>query len=108
VDLPQESQIHLVFHSSQLKSFTPDHTPIYSSLPVLMDFSAIILEPDEILEHRLVKKENTIVPQVHVKWCGLPVDATSWEDWYVLLERFPSLSSWGQDASSMGGGGCNA
>jgi hypothetical protein len=40
-----------------------------------------------------------------MKWCGLPVDATSWEDWYVLLERFPSLSSWGQDASSMGGGG---
>jgi hypothetical protein len=99
-----DSQIHPVFHISQLKSFTPDYTLVYSTLPTLTDFFAASLQPDAILERRIVKKGNAAVPQVLVKWCGLPGDITSWEDWYVLLQKFPSLSSWGQEVSSAGGG----
>jgi hypothetical protein len=77
LDLPSGSQIHHVFHTSQLKSFTPDHNPVYSALPTLTDFSAAVMEPEEILEWRLDKKGNTAVPQVRMKWKGLAGDSTS-------------------------------
>jgi hypothetical protein len=32
-----------------------------------------------------VKKGGKAVPQVLVKWTGLPQEAATWEDWYVLL-----------------------
>jgi hypothetical protein len=52
-----------------------------------------------------VKKGNSAVPQVHVKWQGLPDTATSWEDWYVLKAKFPEAAAWGQAESQAGGGG---
>jgi hypothetical protein len=51
-----------------------------------------------------VKKGNEAIPQVKIKWLGLPDVATSWEDWYMLLKRFSEVSSWGQDGSPSGGG----
>jgi hypothetical protein len=64
LDLPERSQIHPVFHVSQLKPFTPDYTPVYSDLPVLVDFSQEQLLPEVILERQLVKKGNAATPQV--------------------------------------------
>jgi hypothetical protein len=52
-----------------------------------------------------VKKGNSAVPQVHVKWQGLPDTATSWEDWYVLKAKFPEAAASGQAESQAGGGG---
>jgi hypothetical protein len=43
-----------------------------------------------------VKKGNTAIPQVRVKWQGLSEEATSWEDWNVLVEKFPDEASCGQ------------
>jgi hypothetical protein len=72
LQLPAESQIHPVFHVSQLKDFRPDFTPIFSTLPVSTDFSVVNLTPELILERRLVKKGNAATPRVRVKWQGLP------------------------------------
>jgi hypothetical protein len=47
---------------------------VYSTLPTLTDFSVATLQPDVILERKLVKKGNIAVPQVLVKWQGLPGD----------------------------------
>lgn len=69
--LPQSSSIHPVFHISQLKPYTPDFTPVYDTLPVLTDLEAADSTPQEILEHRMVKKGNTAVPLVKVSWSGL-------------------------------------
>jgi hypothetical protein len=49
-----------------------------------------------------VKKGNAVVPQVKIKWLGLLDTATSWKDWYMLLRKFPVISSWGQDALQAG------
>jgi hypothetical protein len=43
-----------------------------------------------------VKKGNSAIPQVRVKWHGLSEEATSWEDWNVLVKKFPAVTSCGQ------------
>jgi hypothetical protein len=103
LELPSTSLIHLMFHISQLKPYTPDYTPVFSTLPVVDDFSAMRMEPEAILERCLVKKGNAATPQVRVKWTGLPESSATWEDWSVLVARFPSATSCGQAGSSAGG-----
>jgi hypothetical protein len=44
------------------------------------------------------------VPQVHVKWTSLPEDCATWEDYYVVKQRFPAALAWGQASSAAGGG----
>jgi hypothetical protein len=88
--LPEGSLIHHVFHVSQLKQYTPDHTPIFSELPKVTDLSAATTEPERIIDHRLVKKGNVAIPQVKIKWTKLPEAAATWEDYNVVKTRFPT------------------
>jgi hypothetical protein len=104
LDLPDGSTVHPIFHISQLKEFTLDFTPVYTDLPVQTDFSTEVLQPESILERRLVKKGNAAVPQVRVKWVRLPDSDSTWEDWNVLVKMFPAVSAWGQAVSQAGGG----
>ena len=48
--------IHPVFHSSQLKPFVLDYTPVFETLPVTTDLAAAAAVPDKIIDRRLVKK----------------------------------------------------
>jgi hypothetical protein len=93
LDLPDSSMVHLMFHISQLKEFTPDYNPVYSKLPVQVDFSKESLQPETILERRRVKKGNVAIPQVRVKWVRLPESALTWVDWNVLVQIFPIVTS---------------
>jgi len=103
LELPVDSQIHLVFHVSQLKPFSPDYTPVFSELPNIaeLDVKDVVLEA--VLERRLVKKGAKAVPQVLIKWYTLPPQMSTWEDWYVLQVRYPGVLADGP-ASSRGGG----
>jgi hypothetical protein len=103
LDLPEESKIHNVFHVSQLKPFTPDHTPNYVEIVKLVDLSAHPTKPECILDRRLVKKGNSTIPQVLIKWTGFAESAATWEDLYVVQKKFPAAIAWGQ-APARGGG----
>jgi hypothetical protein len=92
--------VHQVFHVSQLKPFTPDYTPVYSELPVAY-LTVGDPVPVEIVDRRLVKKDNAML-QVLVKWSTLKAEETTWEDYEILCARFPEAAIWGQ-ASSSGG-----
>jgi hypothetical protein len=87
--LPTGNLIHPVFHVSQLKEFTPDHTPVYSQLPDIPSLDIVDVLPETILVRRLVKKGNEVVTQILVRWTSLPDTSTTWEDYYVMKERFP-------------------
>lgn len=67
LDLPDHSLIHPVFHVSQLKPFTPGNRPVFSELPKVWDLTDDELVPEQVLDLRLVKKGNQVVPQVLVK-----------------------------------------
>jgi hypothetical protein len=103
LDLPNSSKVHPVFNILQLKEFIPDYNPVYSELLVQVDFSKEVLQPESILERRLVKKGNTAVPQVRAKWIRLCESASICEDWNVLMKMFPVVASRGQAAFQAGG-----
>jgi hypothetical protein len=93
--LPADALIHPVFHVSQLKSFRSDFTPIFSELPVVPALDQGEVFPEAILARRLVKKGGKAIPQAKIKWANLPEEAATWEDWYVLLKRFPGFHAGG-------------
>lgn len=65
--------------------------------------SAVPLEPEKILDRRLVKKGSRAIPQVLIKWTALPETSATWEDYYVVKARFPTAVAWGQATSEAGG-----
>ena len=77
LDLPEHSQLHPVFHVSQLKPFLSNYTPVFSELPKVAELDASNLLPEEVLERRLVKKGGKAIPQALVKWSTLPTSLTT-------------------------------
>ena len=103
LELPPDSKIHNVFHVLQLKPFLADYTPVFADLPVTTDIEAAAATPEQVLDRRLVKKGNTTIPQVLIKWSNLPEASATWEDYNVLRARFPAAAAWGQAGPSAGG-----
>jgi hypothetical protein len=101
--LPASSEVHLVFHVSQLKEFVPDHTPVFHDLSKMIALDVLDTEPEAILDRRLVKKGSSAIPQGLVKWKNIEPDAATWEDLSVLRARFPHFRAWGQAPASAGG-----
>jgi hypothetical protein len=67
------SLIHPMFHVSQLKLFTPNHTLVFTKLPNTPLLDTTEVSPEKILERRLVKRCNEAITQVLVEWLGLPL-----------------------------------
>jgi hypothetical protein len=86
LNLPEGSLIHPVFHVSQLKLFTPNYSQVFAELPLLLDLASQQLQPERMLERRLVKKGNQAIPQVKVKWVNIPEASATWEDYYVVKQ----------------------
>jgi hypothetical protein len=42
-----------------------------------------------------VKKGNTTIPQVLIKWKHLSEDYAIWENYHVAKARFPKATAWG-------------
>ena len=87
--LPTGSQIHPIFHMSQLKKRIRSHhlqrtqIPSYGTSPTL--------EPVAVLARRMVQRGNRPATQVLVHWTNsFPEDAT-WECLFDLQQRFPDF-----------------
>ena len=87
--LPAGSQIHPIFHVSQLKRklgsghLQGSQLPVYGSSPTL--------EPLAVLDRRMVQRGNRPATQVLIHWTNsFPEDAT-WEFLFDLQQKFPSF-----------------
>ncbi|GKA54588.1 retrotransposable element Tf2 [Tanacetum coccineum] len=76
--LPATSQIHNVFHVSQLKKCTH---PVKASgvLPAIDSEGLLLKTPASILDRRLGKVRNSPVMYVLMQWTGESVEDATWE-----------------------------
>jgi len=91
LDLPQESQIYLVFHVSLLKKQLGTRTIPLVTLPALTPEGTLTAEPEKILTRRLMKKGNRAGAEVLIKWARATEEDATWEDLEVLQGRFSDL-----------------
>lgn len=99
LQLPDTSQVHPVFHVSQLKATIPvTHT--VSPLPDSLDGLQV---PQCILQKRVASSGTDVRLQALVQWSGLPASLATWEDVETLCQRFPRAPAWGQAATHQGG-----
>ncbi|GJV70189.1 putative mitochondrial protein [Tanacetum coccineum] len=92
LELPSSSQIHPVFHISQLKKcHGKDHS--VGVLPQLREDGLLENKPMAILERRLGKVNNKPVMFVLIQWTNKPVEEATWEIYGDLITRFPGFDA---------------
>jgi hypothetical protein len=99
LELLADSLVHLVFHVSQLKEFTPDHSRVFSQLPDIPLLDIAEITSAKILDRRLVKKSNNAVTQILVQWTSLPESSTCvFRVWFLKMVSRNRNSLFGPDS----------
>jgi hypothetical protein len=96
--LPSSSQIHPVFHVSQLKK-SHGNEPVSSELP---STDAQFQVPEAILQRWWTSGDHPI-EQVLIKWSLMPPTLATWEPYAQLRQQFPRAPAWGHAGSQEGG-----
>jgi hypothetical protein len=93
--LPENAQIHNVFHVNQLKKHSGKMAVPNKNLPLLTADGKIKLSPLSVLQRRRVPRRegeyDVAVPQWLVHWEGMSVDEATWEDAYFIQKTFPNF-----------------
>ena len=92
LQLTTDTLIHPVFHVSLLKKSIGGQ-PASSNLPSLPKGSEQAVEPEAILERRVVQQGGVPLIQVLVKWQGNTTGGNTWEYLPELLKKFPRAVS---------------
>ena len=74
--------------------------PVYAELPRVLDLFVSSAAPTQLLERRMMKRGNAAIVQVKVRWGEGSPAATTWEDYEVLRQRFPSTAIWKDSGAS--------
>ncbi|GKD04357.1 putative mitochondrial protein, partial [Tanacetum coccineum] len=90
LDLPAHSQVHHVFHVSQLKICKGSSNKM-GMLHHCGPTRLISVEPIAILDRKLVKVNNKVAVYVLVKWSNHTDEDATWELYSDLLQRFPDF-----------------
>lgn len=93
--LPDDCKLHHTFHVSQLKKHLGPAAVPNPMLPLLNPDGTILLEPEQLLERKLIpRKHGDIeIPVVRwlIKWSNLPLEEATWEDAPFIQKVFPSF-----------------
>ena len=94
--LPASSQIHPVFHVSQLKA---DISSVEEVVPVLPKVTTPYQVPKAILQTHFSARGASRVSQVMVKWPGMAKELATWKDLEALSQQFRGAPAWEQPGS---------
>ena len=89
--LPEDCQLHPVFHVSQLKKHIGPQAIPTPHLPLIDQHGNIKVAPMEILEYRLIPRNNEPLVQWLIQWTNLPPSSATWEDADFICKVFPSF-----------------
>lgn len=93
--LPEGCMLHNTFHVSQLKKHIGPAVVPSRHLPLVGPDGVIKVEPEAILERKLIPRPQgkISIPVVRwlVKWVNLPVEEATWEDSAFIQKVFPSF-----------------
>jgi hypothetical protein len=89
--LPKGCQLHDTFHVSQLKKHLGPTAVPSPDLPLIDSKGNIQVAPVEILERRMIPRNNEPVIQWRIKWLNLPEADATWEDADFIRKVFPSF-----------------
>ena len=92
LELPEEARIHNVFHISVLKKFRGNQQQHYLPLPLQTTEVGPILEPQAIIDNRVILEENREVTQVLIQWGEGSAAETTWEEFEDFRKAFPHFN----------------
>ena len=89
---PNLTEIHDVFHVSQLRKYHPDpsHVIDHVDLPLQTDLS-YVEQPVHILDYQIRELRNRRIPQVKVLWRNQKIEEATWEREDEIREKYPYL-----------------
>jgi hypothetical protein len=107
LQLPTTTEIHLVFHVSQLKRHIGPKAVPEGNLPLVTPEGYIKLDPVAVIDTRAMPRREEIITQWKVKWHNLTDDQATWEGNLFIKSTFPdfynkTLHEWWLDQGSCG------
>lgn len=89
--LPENSQLHNVFHVSQLKKHVGPHVVHTLGLPLIDEKGTIKVALEAILERWMIPRNNEPLVQWLIQWVNMPKEEATWEDASIIREIFPTF-----------------
>jgi hypothetical protein len=107
LQLPDNTEIHPVFHVSQLKKHVGPKAVPQANLPMVTLDGYIKLAPVIVLETRALPQQDHIITQWLVQWPNLNTNHATWEDKSFIKDTFPqfyqqTLQEWWPDGVPCG------
>ncbi|XP_047331390.1 uncharacterized protein LOC124934951 [Impatiens glandulifera] len=62
---------------------------VQTALPSTGEAGEIQLQPEAVLERRLIKRRNHLVAQALIQWTHTAIEDSTWEDWTFFRSQFP-------------------
>jgi Chromo (CHRromatin Organisation MOdifier) domain len=83
---PDKSQVHPVFHVSQLKEKIGTGITVSPELPIIGNHIKLRSESVAVWDRRIVKGKGEPVAQILVRWSNLPDSDATWEDYLSIKQ----------------------
>ena len=92
LQLPDQAEIHLVFHVSQLKKHLGNNAIPLPHVPLVTTDGRIKTTPLAMLQRRIIQRKGQPVAQWLIHWENLAAEDAAWEDVPFITKTFPSFS----------------
>jgi hypothetical protein len=89
--LPAGSAIHPLLHVSQLKKHFSRGNNVSPILPIASSTGQLKIYPLQILDRRSIKRDNSAISQLLIRWVNLPPEDSSWEDYDIIALHYPQF-----------------